>query len=108
MLRWNHSVTGILVTDYYYWNGEQMLLTASHTPAFDAGLGHIPNRGRLESDGNNGYWILDINEPVPNNAYALRVGSRNVNHRIEHEGNIYSLTEVAEGTRVTIRVLMKE
>lgn len=107
IVRWNHSVTGITVSDYYYWDGQNMLLTDSHTPAFDAGLGHIPGRGTLLSDGQDGYYIFDIDEQVPNNSYALRVGSLKVNHRIMHDGNIYSLSEVAERQRVIISVITK-
>ena len=103
-LRWNHSVTGILVSDYYAYKEGQMMLTDSHTPSFDAGLGHIPGRGRLESDGEHGYWIRDINEPVVGNAYALRVGSKEVNHRIIHAGRVYSLSDLAAGERVILRI----
>ena len=103
-LRWNHSVTGILVSDYYAYQGGQMILTDSHTPAFDAGLGHIPGRGRLESDADHGYWIRDIDEAVPGNAYALRVGSEEVNHRIIYQHQVYSLSELAADKRVFIKV----
>ncbi len=85
-----------------------MILTDSHTPAFDAGLGHIPGRGRLESDNNHGYWIKDINEPVLDNKYFLRVGSRSVNHRINYKGKIYSLSAVAAGKRVSVEVTFVE
>ena len=81
-----------------------MILTDSHTPAFDAGLGHIPGRGRLESDADHGYWIRDIDEAVPGNAYALRVGSEEVNHRILYQNEIYSLSDLAAGERVLIRI----
>ena len=103
-LLWNHSVTGILVSDYYAYKEGQMVLTDSHTPSFDAGLGHIPGRGRLESDGKHGYWIRDINEPVIGNAYALRVGSEEVNHRIKHAGQVYSLSDLAADERVVLRI----
>ena len=103
-LEWNHSVTGILVSDYYAYKEGQMVLTDSHTPAFDAGLGHIPGRGRLESDADHGYWIRDINERVPGNAYALRVGSKEVNHRLVYQGETYSLSELAAGERVILRI----
>ena len=103
-LLWNHSVTGILVSDYYAYKEGQMMLTDSHTPSFDAGLGHIPGRGRLESDGNHGYWIREIDEPVVGNAYALRVGSEEINHRIEHAGEVYSLSDLAAGERVILRI----
>jgi hypothetical protein len=105
IVEWNHSVTGILVSDYYRFEGGRMLLTATHAPAFDAGLGHIPGRGRLESDDSHGYWIRDIDEPVAGNAYLLRVGSPRVNHRIVHDGTTYSLSELAAGLRVTVEVV---
>jgi len=106
-MRWNHSVTGVTVSDYYYWNGKEMLLTDSHTPAFDAGLGHIPGRGTLSSDGDQGYWITSIDEPVPGKTYLLRVGSRAVGHHIVHNGVIYSLSEVAANERVRIEVVLR-
>ena len=107
ILRWNHSVSGVVVSDYYRFEDETMLLTASHTPAFDAGLGHIPGRGRQFSDGHGGYWILSIDEPVLANSYVLRVGSARVNHSILHGGEVYSLSEVAAGERVTISVVLR-
>lgn len=104
IIRWNHSVTGILVSDYYRLEGEQMLLTQSHAPAFDAGLGHIPGRGRVESDDRHGYWVREIDEPVPGNAYYLRIGSSRVDHRIIHAGKTYSLSQLAAGQRVRLEV----
>lgn len=105
VLRWNHSVTGIEVSDHYVYEKGSMVLTASHAPAFDAGLGHIPGRGTLESDGAGGYWIHDIDEPVPGNAYRLRVGPAAVDHRIRHAGRTYSLSAIAANEPVTIRVV---
>lgn len=104
VLAWNHSVTGILVRDFYRYEDGRMLLTDSHTPAFDAGLGHIPGRGRLESDGAGGYWIRDIDEPVPGNRYWLRVGSERVDHRIVHAGRTASLSALAAGDRVRLAI----
>lgn len=104
VLVWNHSVTGILVRDFYRYEDGRMLLTDSHTPAFDAGLGHIPGRGRLESDGAGGYWIRDIDEPVPDNRYWLRVGSERVDHRIVHDGRTVSLSALAAGDRVRLAI----
>jgi hypothetical protein len=105
VMRWNHSVTGILVDDYYCLQQGRMVLTASHTPAFDAGLGHIPGRGRLESDARHGYWIREINEPVPGNGYWLRVGGPKVNHRIVHAGREHSLSERAADRRLWLRIV---
>lgn len=104
ILRWNHSVSGVRVSDHYAFRDGTMMLTDSHTPAFDAGLGHIPGRGRQVSDGAGGYWILDLDEPVPGNAYLLRVGSAAVDHRIRHAGRSYSLSDLAAGERVQIGV----
>ncbi len=107
-VRWNHSVTGIVVSDYYRWNGRQMLLTGTHTPSFDAGLGHIPGRGRQVSDGHHGYFVLAIDEAVAGNAYVLRVGSARVDHRIIHAGHVYSLSKLAPNTRVIIEIQVLE
>jgi hypothetical protein len=103
-LAWRHSVTGILVRDYYEVRDGTMLLTQSHTPAYDAGLGHIPGRGRAESDGQGGYWIRDIDEPVPGNAYWLRVGSERVGHTLVHGDRRVNLSDIAAGERVRIAV----
>jgi hypothetical protein len=101
-LAWRHSVTGILVRDYYEARDGTMLLTQSHTPAYDAGLGHIPGRGRAESDGAGGYWIRGIDEPVPGNAYWLRVGPPEVGHTLVHGDRRVSLSDLAAGQRVRI------
>jgi hypothetical protein len=101
-LAWRHSVSGILVRDFYEARDGTMLLTQSHTPAYDAGLGHIPGRGRAESDGAGGYWIRGIDEPVPGNAYWLRVGSPEVGHALVHGGRRVNLSDLAAGRRVRI------
>ena len=103
-IRWNHSVAGFLVRDFYRYEGGDMLLTATHTPDFAAGLGHIPGRGRLISDSKGGYWIREIDEVVPGNRYLLRVGAKRVDHRIFHAGVVYSLDEAA-GERVVVAVV---
>ena len=100
-------MTGIVVDDYYVLKDGRLVLSASHTPAFDAGLGHIPGRGVVHSDDAHGYWITGIDEPVANNTLVLRVGSLRVNHRLVVAGITYSLSEKAAGERVFIRVLEK-
>lgn len=85
-LAWNHSVEGFAVHDCYRNQAGRMVLERSHLPDFAAGLDHIPGRGRQISDGRGGYWIEDINEPVPGNRYRLRVGSSKVNHRLVSHG----------------------
>ena len=103
-LAWHHSVTGILVRDFYELRDGNMVLTDSHTPAYDAGLGHIPGRGRAESDGHGGYWIFDIDEPVPGNGYWLRVGSERVGHTLVHGSERVNLSELAAGRRVRVAI----
>lgn len=103
-LTWRHSVTGILVHDYYAYRDGSMILVESHTPAYDAGLGHVPGRGRAESDGEGGYWIRDIDEPVPGNGYWLRVGSRDVDHTLVHDDRRIRLSRMAADERVRIAV----
>ncbi|MDL4863928.1 DUF1850 domain-containing protein [Halomonas elongata] len=85
-LAWNHSVEGFAVHDCYRNVGGHMVLERSHLPDFAAGLDHIPGRGRQVSDGQGGYWIEDIDEPVPGDRYRLRVGAMRVDHRLVRHG----------------------
>ncbi|MDG3040599.1 DUF1850 domain-containing protein [Roseicyclus marinus] len=99
---WNHSVQGFPVTDCYENRDGRMVLVRSRQPDFAAGLGHIPGRGRQVSDGAGGYWILDIDEAVPGDAYVLRPGAGAVDHRIEMGDTIVSLSALAPRDRVRI------
>lgn len=107
-LEWNHSVEGFAVLDCYRHRDGRMVLERSHLPDFAAGLDHIPGRGRQVSDGEGGYWIEAIDEPVPGNAYLLRVGSLRVDHRLVVEGQRISLSRLAANRRVTIRLTLPD
>lgn len=104
---WNHSVQLFQVEDCYENRNGRMVLVRSHLPDFAAGLDHIPGRGVQLSDGNGGYWIEDLDEPVSGNAYVLRPGGPAVNHRIRTASGEVSLSETAPHARVTI-ALRKE
>ena len=101
---WNHSVRGFQVEDIYENRAGVMLLVRSHLPDFAAGLDHIPGRGRQVSDGQGGYWIEDLDEPVPGNAYVLRPGGPAVNHRLRAESGEVPLSDLAPRARVLIRL----
>ncbi len=104
-VHWVHSVAGILVRDSFLWKDGTMLLTDSRTPRLDvAGLGHIEGRGVMKSDGAGGYWIADLDEPIPGNAYTIRIGSSFAPTTIVHAGASYSLTDEHAGERATIAV----
>lgn len=102
---WHHSVKGFEVSDCYQNRDGQMVLVWSHLPDFAAGLDHIPGRGRQVTDGQGGYFILDIDEPVPGNAYILRPGSDTVDHRIRIDDRVVSLSAVAARERVRIALI---
>jgi hypothetical protein len=105
-VHWVHSVAGILVRDSFLWKDGTMLLTDSRTPRLDvAGLGHIEGRGVMKSDDQGGYWIADLDEPIPGNAYTIRVGSSFAPTAIVHAGTSYSLTDEHAGERATIAVI---
>ncbi len=101
---WHHSVKGFEVSDCYENRSGRMVLVRSHLPDFAAGLDHIPGRGRQVSDGQGGYWILDIDEPVPGNGYILRPGRGIVDHRIAVGDRVVSLSETAPRERVRIEL----
>ncbi|MBZ5487187.1 DUF1850 domain-containing protein [Halomonas aquamarina] len=106
-IQWKHSVEHFTVLDCYRNVGGIMQLERSHQPDFAAGLGHIVGRGEQVSDGQGGYWINAIDEPVPGNRYVLRVGAPAVNHQVVWPGGEHpdtSLSEHAAGQRVTIQL----
>lgn len=102
---WRHSVNGFDVSDCYENRGGQMVLVWSHLPDFAAGLDHIPGRGRQVSDGQGGYLIVDIDEPVAGNAYVLRPGAGPVDHRLKVGDRVVSLSAIAPRARVTIALI---
>lgn len=99
---WHHSVEGFEVSDCYENRDGRMVLVRSHQPDFAAGLGHIIERGTQVSDGMGGYFIEDINEAVPSNAYILRPGEGIVDHRISIGETQVSLSAQAARQRVRI------
>jgi hypothetical protein len=99
---WNHSVKLFEVQDCYENRGGAMVLVRSHLPDFAAGLDHIPGRGVQLSDGQGGYWIEDLDEPVPGNAYVLRPGGPAVDHRLRTADAEVSLSAAAPRARVTL------
>jgi hypothetical protein len=99
---WQHSVQGFEVSDCYENRDGRMVLVRAHLPDFAAGLDHIPGRGVQVSDGQGGYWIEDIDEPVPDNAYILRPGAGFVDHRIRVGDVNVSLSALAPRARVRI------
>ncbi|UYG02948.1 DUF1850 domain-containing protein [Halomonas sp. LR3S48] len=111
-LGWNHSVKKFPVLDCYRYHQGRMVLERSHQPDFAAGLGHTPGRGIQVSDGQGGYWIENIDEPVPGDRYTLRVGSPAVDHRLlwqaEGDEHSVSLSELAAGERVTLQLYPPE
>jgi len=104
---WNHSVQGFAVSDCYVNRDGVMVLDWSHWPDAAAGLDHIPGRGRQVSDGQGGYFILGIEEPVPGNAYVLRPGAGDVDHRLKMGDRVVSLSAVAPRERVRIALIGK-
>lgn len=103
-LHWHHSVAGFLVRDCFTVTDGQLMLEHSHQPDFAAGLDHIPERGKLESDGAGGYIISNINEPVAGNILRLRVGSDRVGHSIVSAQQELNLSRQFAGERVEIRL----
>lgn len=104
-LVWNHSVAGFAVEDCFLIMDGQWILDSSHQPDFAAGLGHTLGRGKQLSDGEGGYLIQGMNVKISENQMLLRVGSLAVNHRFNYRQKIISLSELAAGQRVTLKLL---
>jgi hypothetical protein len=105
---WHHSVRGFEVADCYENRMGRMVLVRAHLPDFAAGLDHIPGRGRQLDDGQGGYVIDGIDEPVPDNAYILRAGGPQVNHRLRAAGREVSLSAAAPRARVRIALVPED
>ena len=103
-LFWNHSVTGIAVQDCYRIEAKQLILSHSWQPDFAAGLGHFEGRGILSKHPKGGYLISDIDEPVKNNAFWLRVGSSSVAHTLVSGTTQLNLSEIAAGQRLLLQL----
>lgn len=99
---WRHSVDGFEVQDCYENRQGTMVLVSSRQPDFAAGLGHIPGRGVQRADGEGGYVIEGLDEPVPGNAYVMRPGGPAVDHRLRSAAGEISLSRAAARARVVI------
>jgi hypothetical protein len=103
-LVWTHSVKGFEVEDCFRQDRGVLMLERSHQPDFAAGLGEIPGRGTVVSDGAGGYWIEGIDAVLPGDALPLRIGTAAVNHRLRIEDREWSLSARAAGARAVVRL----
>ncbi len=104
-LSWEHSVTGGPVSDCFENRGGTLVLTRSYLHDFAAGLGEVPGRGTLVSAKGGGYWIVGIDEAMPDDGLPLRVGSREVGHVLRRGDASLHLSRIATGQRVTLILL---
>ncbi len=104
-LVWNHSVAGFEVRDCFRADGGTLVLERSHQPDFAAGLGDIPGRGHVVSDGSGGYWIEHIDAAMPAGGLPLRVGSQRVGHRLEIGDEVLPLPARLARHSVVIRLV---
>jgi hypothetical protein len=103
-LVWTHSVKGFEVEDCFRQDSGVLMLERSHQPDFAAGLGDIPGRGRVVSDGVGGYWIEGIDAVLPGDALPIRIGTARVNHRLRIGEREWNLSERAAGARAVVRL----
>ncbi|SFP77671.1 hypothetical protein SAMN04488047_112136 [Tranquillimonas alkanivorans] len=107
-LSWNHSVTGGAVADCFVNDGGRMVLMRSYLHDFAAGLGEVQGRGTLRSAEGGGYWIEDMNDPIPDNRLPLRVGRPSTDHRLRIGGDEYKLSQIAAGERVVLHLIHED
>ena len=101
-LTWAHSVTGGRVADCFTNDAGKLVLRRSYLHDFAAGLGEIIGRGALTPAGDGGYWIDDINEPLPGNVLPLRIGSPGVAHTLTLGARSLPLSTLAPNTRARL------
>jgi hypothetical protein len=103
-LVWTHSVKRFEVEDCFRQDRGVLMLERSHQPDFAAGLGEIPGRGTVVSDGAGGYWIEGIDAVLPGDALPIRIGTAAVNHRLRIGEREWSLSARAAGARAVVRL----
>ena len=103
-LTWAHSVTGGPVADCFGNKDGTLTLTRSYLHDFAAGLGEVAGRGTLRSASGGGYWIDDIDEPIPGNSLRLRVGAPRVGHVLTDGTQRLNLSARAAGAGVVLRL----
>jgi len=104
-LAWLHSVAGTPVSETFAWRAGTMWLTEHRTRHLDiAGLGHTPGRGDLRDDGEGGFWIVGIDEPLVDGVHRFIIGTANAPTTLLHAGRTYDLSASHPGVRARIEV----
>ena len=62
-------------------------------------------RDGLRDDGVGGIWIADINEPIPGNAYWMRIGSARAPTTLVYGDRAYPLSVEHPNLRVKLEVI---
>jgi len=106
-LTWPHSVTGTPVSDTFRWDEGRMWLAEHRTRHLDiAGLGHTPGRGQVRDDGEGGFVIAEINEPLAGNVHRIIIGSELAPTTLWHAGVAYPLSTSHAGVRARLEVTL--
>ncbi|MCC1482597.1 DUF1850 domain-containing protein [Roseibaca sp. Y0-43] len=102
-LSWAHSVTGGAVADCFGTTSGRLVLRRSYLHDYAAGLGEVAGRGRVLPAEGGGYWIVEINEPLPPTGLPLRVGPAFVGHSLTNGRDTIDLSALAANQRVSLR-----
>lgn len=103
-LTWAHSVTGGAVADCFAARDGQLVLVGSFLHDYAAGLGEVAGRGHVIPAEGGGYWIVDIDEPMPEGGLPLRVGPAQVGHKLTGAAGVVDLSALSANSLVTLRV----
>ncbi|MBN2760693.1 MAG: DUF1850 domain-containing protein [Rhodobacteraceae bacterium] len=103
-LTWAHSVTGGAVADCFAARDGRLILVGSYLHDYAAGLGEVAGRGRVMPAEDGGYWIVEIDEPMPPGGLPLRIGPARVGHKLTGAAGVVDLSALAANTLVTLRV----
>jgi hypothetical protein len=103
-LHWAHSVTGGAVADCFANRAGRLVLDRAYLHDFAAGLGEVVGRGTLTPAPEGGYWIIGINETLPDNRLTLRIGPPRVGHRLDWAGGSVALSDIAPNRRADLHL----
>lgn len=100
----DQSARGIPGADCHESQAGRVVSIYRYLPDLAAGLPHSPGRGRRKTDFQGFHLVLNTHETVPGDAHVRRAGANPVNHPLQVEDKIVSLSATAP--RACVRIAL--